>query len=143
MGELLILPGETLTDAIQRISRDKAKFEASNGAASTTVNPGVTKSSLPATQPKPTRAKTTKTKEGSGLATTHGGDPNSGVEIQPQVFSAIHFYQRPGTSEQKVKYEARMERDMHGPNTFVFAHCHEFGGECSRDCKAQVGAQCN
>jgi len=113
--EIQLQEGESLADAVKRL----AKEQAANGESCSQS---------------PTSAKPAKSKK---VTVT---DPSAG-QAQPgeeSVYAALHIYQRPDEPEGAVRVNGSRERRMHGPNTLVFVHMHQFGAECTSACKERV-----
>jgi hypothetical protein len=104
--DIEILEGETLMDAIKRVSE--------------------------ATAPE---KKAPKKKAEPKVTVT---DPSAGETVQPDVYAAIHVYQREGELESVTRSNGTRERQMHGPGTLVFVHMHSFGAPCSPACRERV-----
>lgn len=108
-GVLDLQDGETINDAIMRRA---AEIDAAKA------------------EEKPTKPKKEKKVTVS--------DPSSGSPRDPNVWQAIHIYQREGEPEGVVRSNATRERKMHGPSILIFAHIHSFGDDCVPACRERV-----
>jgi hypothetical protein len=107
--DIEILEGETLDDAIKRIAKGMAPPEAKPKKDSASKSPSKSKKS------KPTNV-----------------DPTPPVEVP--IYAAFHMYLLPGRTIEKVRSDARRERQMYGPGVAVFIHAHQPGEGCADKC---------
>lgn len=124
-----------MVEALTRVATEQSRTE--QNAADTSMDASITSPDVP--QPKKEKKGRTPKKQKLGVAASvMGGDPSDGQPVNPDIYSAIHVYQRAGETTGKARWNASHEREMHGPNTLVFAHDHQFGQPCSSSCKVKV-----
>lgn len=122
-GTIEIKEGESMADALLRTAKEKTAVLLIGNSQS---------------QPAPTPKKKASKKADALPAEGLGGDPNEGQPVEATIFMALHIYQREGETPEKVRMNAKHEREMHGPGTLVFAHMHTFGSMCSSACKVRI-----
>lgn len=113
-------------------SQTESDVEKSKDSSESAVPKKASKSS-PKKKPS-SKKKPAKSDEGFFLAkgtgqTTQGFDPN--------IWSSVHFYTRPGDTVAVTRNDAKEEAKFRNDNVLVFYHGHTFGEACDTSC-AQV-----
>jgi hypothetical protein len=137
--EIELQDGETMADAVQRVAKEQGKDRNASlrekmDGSSTGLKP-IEKTA------KPSKSLAKKVSESNVALMAAGAEVDEKKDEPRDIYSTVHVYRREGDTDAKVRWNARHEREMHGPNVLVYSHLHKFGGDCDSSCRVKVEAE--